>query len=117
VKSDRTERLKLIHNLIPDNTFSNILTAGNWFRDELTLEKKHDQENYLGYLKRPEYELYDIVNDPFEQKNIIDQPNLKQEVASLKSNLSSWMQKQGDKGIESELAVCERKGFSHRRYP
>ena len=117
VRSVRTERLKLIHNLMPDNTFSNILTSGNWFKEELTLEKKHDQENYLGYLKRPEYELYDIVNDPFEQKNIIDQPNLQQEVAALKSNLTSWMQKQGDKGIESELAVCERKGFSHRRCP
>lgn len=117
IRSVRTKRLKLIHNLIPNNTFSNILTKGTWFKDELKIEQKQGRENYSGYLKRPEYELYDIVNDPFEQKNIINQPSLQKEVAALKSNLTSWMRQQGDQGIESELAVCDRKGFSHRRCP
>ena len=100
---------------MPNNTFSNILTKGTWFKDELKLEQKQGRGNYFGYLKRPEYELYDIVNDPFEQKNIINQPSLQKEVAALKSNLTSWMRQQGDQGIESELAVCDRKGFSHKR--
>ena len=93
------------------------MTSGKWFKQELAQEQKKDRKNYTGYLKRPEYELYDIVSDPFEQKNIINQPSLQKEVAALKSNLTSWMRQQGDQGIESELAVCERKGFSHRRCP
>ena len=117
IRSVRSKRLKLIHNLIPDNTFSNIMTSGKWFKQELAQEQKKDRKNYTRYLKRPEYELYDIVSDPFEQKNIINQPSLQKEVAALKSNLTSWMRQQGDQGIKSELAVCERKGFSHRRCP
>ncbi len=79
------------------------------------MEQENGQNNYMGYLKRPEYELYDIVNDPFEQKNIINESKYQKELVALKNNLSGWMQKQGDKGINSELSVCDRKGFSHRR--
>ena len=93
------------------------MTKGDWFKQELALEKKYGQENYSGYLKRPEFELYDIVNDPFEQVNIFNKPQYQKEITSLKSNLTAWMQQQGDKGIDSELSVCERKGFSHRRCP
>jgi uncharacterized sulfatase len=117
IRSVRTKRLKLIHNLMPKNSFSNILTAGEWFKEELKLEQKNSQNNYSGYLKRSEYELYNILKDPFEQTNIINDPKYKKEVALLKSNLIAWMHQQGDQGIESELAVCERKGFSHRRCP
>ena len=58
-----------------------------------------------------------INGERIPEKNIINQPSLQKEVAALKSNLTSWMRQQGDQGIESELAVCERKGFSHRRCP
>lgn len=117
IRSVRTKRLKLIHNLMPKNNFSNILTKGDWFKQELVLEKKYGQENYSGYLKRPEFELYDIVNDPFEQVNIYNKPQYQKEITSLKRNLTAWLQQQGDKGIDSELSVCKRKGFSHRRCP
>ena len=117
IRSVRTKRLKLIHNLMPENSFSNIMTKREWFKEELKAEKKLGQKKYTGYLKRPEYELYDIINDPFEQVNIIQQPQYQKEIAVLKSNLTDWMRQQGDKGIESELAVCDRKGFSHKRCP
>ena len=117
IRSVRTKRLKLIHNLMPDNSFSNILTAGKWFKEELALEKKQGKENYSGYLQRPEYELYDMVNDPFEQVNIINLPQYQKQLAVLKQKLTTWMHHQGDMGIKSELAVCDRKGFSHRRCP
>lgn len=117
IRSIRSKRLKLIHNLIPENTFSNIMTSGKWFKQELVQEQQQGRKNYTGYLKRPEYELYDIVSDPFEQENIIEQPQYQKELKTLKSQLTAWMRQQGDQGIESELAVCERKGFSHRRCP
>jgi hypothetical protein len=102
---------------MPKNSFSNILTAGEWFKEELKQEQGNSQTNYSGYLKRPEYELYDIVTDPFEQKNIINDLRYQKDIVLLKNNLTEWMSQQGDQGIKSELAVCERKGFSHRRCP
>jgi hypothetical protein len=49
--------------------------------------------------------------------NIIDQPQYKDEIITLKSHLSNWMAQQGDLGLETEMAVCDKKGFSHRRCP
>ena len=115
IRSVRSKSLKLIHNLMSGGEFSSILTNGPWFKEELQNAESPNGTLYARYLKRPEYELYDIVKDPFEQKNIIDMPGYEDEVAILRSRLSSWMVQQGDQGVETELSVCERKGFSHRR--
>ena len=117
IRSIRSKSLKLIHNLMPEGEFSSILTNSSWFKAELQNLSSINGTLYARYLKRPEYELYDIVKDPFEQKNIIDMPGYGDEVAILRSKLSSWMDQQGDQGVGTELSVCERKGFSHRRCP
>ena len=114
IRSVRDEKYKLIHNLMSDNIFSNILTNKSWFKEELAIEKKISGDNYAGYEKRPEFELYNIIKDPFEQKNIISQPQHSRKVAALKKKLARWMEQQGDLGIETELAVCDRKGFNNR---
>ena len=100
-----------------DGNFSNILTQDPWFKEELAAEKKLGNDRYARYVTRPEYELYDVINDPFEQINLIDQPDYKMSVKSLKRYLEDWMVEQGDRGIDTELSVCERKGFAHRRCP
>lgn len=115
IRSIRGKHFKLIHNLMSDGKFSNVITQNPWFKDEIRAERKINKQNYSRYVKRPEFEFYDIINDPFEQKNLIDQPQYKDQVAALKDNLSAWMVQQGDLGIETELSVCERKGFSHKR--
>lgn len=117
IRSIRSKRLKLIHNLMADGNFSNILTQDPWFKEELAAEKKLGNDRYARYVTRPEYELYDVINDPFEQINLIDQPDYKMSVKSLKRYLENWMVEQGDRGIDTELSVCERKGFAHRRCP
>lgn len=117
IRSIRSKSLKLIHNLMPEGEFSSILTNSSWFKAELQNLSSINGTLYARYLKRPEYELYDIVKDPFEQKNIIDMPGYGDEVAILRSKLSSWMDQQGDQGVGTELSVCERKGFSHKRCP
>lgn len=114
IRSVRSEEFKLIHNLLPANNFSNILTSDSWFKDELAEEKKASNDNYAGYVKRPEFELYNVIKDPFEQNNIIGAPQYSLQVAALKKELSRWMQQQGDLGIETEMSVCDRKGFNNR---
>ncbi|MEE3240866.1 MAG: sulfatase [Pseudomonadota bacterium] len=114
IRSVRGLQFKFIHNLIPDNNFSNILTSSNWFKEELAEEKKSHNDNYVSYIKRQEFELYDMLEDPFEQNNIINDQKYSSTVATLKKELIKWMKQQGDDGIETEMTVCDRKGFNHR---
>jgi uncharacterized sulfatase len=55
--------------------------------------------------KRPPEELYDLDEDPFELNNIINKKGVSDIVVELKSELLSWMEQQGDFGLESELQV------------
>ncbi len=117
IRAVRSEKYKLIHNLMPENEFSNLITKSPWFKKELKVEAALMKSNYHDFVSRPEFELYDIVNDPFEQKNLIDQAEYKNEVAHLQTKLSNWMAQQGDLGIENELSVCQRKAFSNAQCP
>jgi uncharacterized sulfatase len=48
------------------------------------------------YHQRPEYELYDLVNDPFEQNNMIDSAVQSDRIGDLKRRLEKWMEEQKD---------------------
>ena len=114
IRSVRSDRYKLIHNLMPNNRFSNILTNAPWFKAALLAEQANNGSRYAGYITRPEYELYDLHSDPFEQHNLYQQTTYQPTFKHLRQKLSAWMQQQGDRGIETELRVCERKGFIHK---
>jgi uncharacterized sulfatase len=57
------------------------------------------------YERRPAEELYDVENDPWNMRNLISDPALKDEVATLRKQLDAWMKDQGDKGQPTELAA------------
>ena len=70
------------------------MTNNRWFEEELAEERKVSNDNYTGYVKRPEFELYNIFKDPFEQNNIINQPQYTRQVVELKSHwLGGWSNK------------------------
>ena len=48
------------------------------------------------YKSEPFEELYDLQNDPFEQNNLIKNPELQSVKEQLKKDLFSWMKSQGD---------------------
>ena len=65
----------------------------------------HGVENWRAILRRPwkyvlhqngEAELYNIVNDPDELKNLARQKETQEEAASLQRALLSWSQRTGD---------------------
>ncbi|MEC8517697.1 MAG: hypothetical protein VXY49_02545, partial [Verrucomicrobiota bacterium] len=45
---------------------------------------------------RPEEEMYDILNDPHEMKNIADNPTYVSKQNELKKELFKWMESQND---------------------
>jgi uncharacterized sulfatase len=76
-------------------------------------------DRYLNYLKRPKREFYDLERDPFELHNLAGQLNATQtnELERMQTHLHQWMREQNDQGVQTEMAVCQRKGFSHRGCP
>ena len=59
------------------------------------------------YQKRPAEELYDIVNDPFQTRNLADDPQYAGEKARMRAKLLQWMESQGDKGQQTEMEALE----------
>jgi len=54
---------------------------------------------------RPAEELYDLTKDPYELNNIADVPAQRKILVSLSNKLDAWMEQQGDRGMEAEIAV------------
>lgn len=108
IRSVRGQEFKLIHNLNYQNNYSNLIVASPWYQRELHVEKTENKTNYSNFVKRPEFELYNVKNDPFERNNLIQDEQYKNVVSQLKTQLAEWMNQQGDSGIPMETAVCRR---------
>ena len=101
----RTTRWKFIWNLRPDLTYTTHLTkaAGKdrkslW--DAWTQERETNQqidEAMKAYQLRPEFELYDLQNDPLEMNNLMNSEAHSEVAIELKQKLEAWMVSQGDK--------------------
>jgi len=112
IRSVRTQNFKLIWNLNHAEKFQNVLTTTGGKSYYWTAWKKaaaegneHARQLTGIYEKRPEYEFYDLENDPNELKNLADDPNHAKTIEKMKDELSSWMKQQGDQGIATEDAA------------
>jgi uncharacterized sulfatase len=53
-------------------------------------------------MHRPPEQLYDTAEDPYEMKNLIDDPKLARVKARLVAELDRWMKEQGDPGAPQD---------------
>lgn len=112
IRTVRDTRYRLIWNLNHENEFSNLVTEG--FEPYLSWKEAAEQgnefaaEQYNRYKSRPEFELYDLKKDPFEMINLADRPEQQEKKESLFRKLQSWMDEQGDQGVETERKALER---------
>lgn len=60
------------------------------------------------YVIRPEEELYDIKNDPFQLNNLVANPKYQTIKKELKTKIEEFMKQQGDKGIQTEMKAFSR---------
>lgn len=117
IRTVRDERYRLIWNLNWEQEFKNSVTKG--FPPYLSWQQKaatgdgFAQTQYQRYKKRPQYELYDLQQDPFELKNLADDAEQQVTVARLKQELDAWMKQQGDRGAETEALALTRVKKSH----
>lgn len=108
VRSIRSRRYKLIWNIAPENTFRNACVRKDYFQSwERAAGAGHEKARRLTrkYQHRPEFELYDVTEDPYEMNNLADDPKHASNVADLKGRLEAWMQRQGDEGLATEVAA------------
>lgn len=111
----RDTRYKLVRNLAPDLTY----TIGgihkgqpieSWQADAGSDYKLADRVKWL--FNRPGEELYDLESDPYEMKNLATDPSFAETKARLQKQLDSWIEQQGDKGMETENLAPARQGKS-----
>ncbi len=118
IRSVRSETHKLIVNLNDQATFTNACTRSQEFRSMVAAADAGEetaQRLVKRYQHRPAVELYDVRNDPLEMTNLADAPGSDAVIAELQAELDQWMQAQGDRGFETELAAPERQWRNRNR--
>jgi uncharacterized sulfatase len=103
-RSVRTERYKLIWNLHPEFAFTTHIdmlvreTSGDYFKQWLERAKTDENaaKTVAQHHGRPEFELFDLKEDPSELSNRAANPELKQVKDELLGELKSWIKEQGD---------------------
>lgn len=104
-RSVRGDRYKLVWNPHPEFAFTSYIdlllreTSGDYFK-QWTEQAKTDPEAakvLSRYYSRPEYELFDLQNDPHELNNLAGSPELEQLQQDLTVELKAWIEEQGDK--------------------
>ena len=96
---------KLIHNLRPELRFLTHVTKNsgdsgywdNWLdRAVEDAEGTGPRRIVREFLVRPESELFDTANDPWERENLADDPVQAERVEALSIEIEDWMEATGD---------------------
>jgi len=98
----RDSRFKLVHNLLPDreNPVYDIYLVKQrpetFTPEELKNAPKQVQDAYKIFRQPPEFELYDLKDDPWEFHNLADDPRYAEDLIRLKKRLAEWQRETND---------------------
>ena len=79
-------------------------------RELIKMNQANELEGDAAYIfmkTKPEEELYDLQNDPYEIHNIADGPEYFQKLKELRSALANWQMTVGDKGFIDEYNLVQ----------
>lgn len=104
MRSVRMDKYKLIWNLHPEFQFTTHIDRSlevpgrNYWNSWKTLAETNAaaKATLARYHVRPEFELYDLEDDPHEWVNLAAKPEYAHKLNELKIQLSDWMAKQDD---------------------
>ena len=119
---------KFIWNLTPENLYvENITTCdltGEARKTDFGLiypsmidrmkTDKHAKAMVNRLRFRPQYQLYDLKQDPYELNNLADSPEYSDQIKKFKADIEAWMKQQGDDGhLDPEgMQVIKYQGYS-----
>lgn len=121
MRAIRSRDFKLIHNLMPERPYCQFNRYKETSYPVLALlnvlnmkgELPPEQAKFMASTK-PEFELYDLINDPNELNNLTDDLNYPEVKAELQKELNNWRENViKDKGVSEEF----RKGGWPADYP
>jgi len=102
--------IKLIHNLNYKEPYSiKHIENKEWFE---SWRKKANADSHSGFLmdrykNRPEWELFNVLDDPYEMKNLYGNKEYDKKVKEMKNVLTKWMKEQGDRGLEMDIEIAQ----------
>jgi len=117
----RDSRFKYIKNYMPNRPGATHLA----YRDQMLLMQSLWKNHEAGKLneiqsrwfdERPEHELYDIENDPYETKNLAYVNDYKEQLARMTAALSEWLSTTADMSDEPEIQMA-RKFWPNQKQP
>lgn len=106
-RSVRSRRYKLIQNLLPDEENPGPgFTVGKFVSEEEIARalQQADERVRLAYAlmaKPPEFELYDLASDPFEFRNLAEDPSHEATLQDLQRILLDWRRKTSDPFLDA----------------
>ncbi|TDQ07499.1 sulfatase family protein [Pedobacter metabolipauper] len=103
-RSARSTKFLYIHNLNYQGEFSNTITHSQMFKQ--WLEKDPLRSSF--YEKRPQEELYNVIQDPYNLNNLANDVQYSSIKKELQEKLKDFMIQQGDKGIQTEMEALSR---------
>jgi N-sulfoglucosamine sulfohydrolase len=99
----RERRYKLIWNIAHDLPYpfaSDLWRAPTWQAQyKQGMSAPYGKKTVRSYIHRAEFELYDIVNDPHEGKNLADSPVHQKSLERLKAKLKAFQKNTNDPWI------------------
>ena len=100
---------RYILNLTPEMEFKNAATNNFLFKEWLDIAKTDENARKItdAYRFRPATELYNIVEDPYNQHNLAGNPVYAKKVKELDKALRKWMKACGDKGQKTEMEALD----------
>ena len=111
IRSVRSDKFSYIMNLTPEAEFKNVVTTNEDEVWQSWLEKAGTdafaRQQVTKFQHRPAEEIYDIVKDPFQMNNLINDPQYAKEVKVMRAKLLTWMKQQGDEGQATEMKAME----------
>ncbi len=99
-------KYRLIWNLTPEAEYiEKHIERADWFISWKKQKSKHAEFVMNRYKHRPEFELYDVENDPIEFNNLMGSVGHEKTFKRLHKELQKWMKSQGDLGVEMDKPV------------
>ena len=109
IRTVRTKRFRYLRNFYPDKPFlqQNLYKEASypviWLMRKLHEEGKlTPAQAYLMNPTRPEEELYDLLNDPYEIHNLADSSAYQEILGQMRRELDEWIEATGDQGRTAE---------------
>lgn len=99
MRAVRTRRFKLIRNLAHELEFpfaADLKKSSTWQSVIRRHMSEYGKRTVEALLRRPEWELYDLENDPDEIKNLANDVRYKNEIAALKVKLDEFRKNTDD---------------------